>query len=814
MFSFYLKNYLVENCLVLNTIYIRIMRSLFCLLGICLIGCSKGDTAPALTTPPVLQYTLSVTAGAGGSVSTTGGTYDAGSQVSITATPNGDYVFSGWSNGSSENPIALTVNSNTTLSANFEKRRYPLTIFTQGQGTVTETLVTAGKTPTEYTTGSVVRLTAVAADNWEFSAWSGAISSTTNPVEITVDEAKTITATFDQPVIQGELYDENSSPNYIDVIGQGSFRLIVLENKDGILDVQITAINGENSYWEKYTLPSDPQYLVMRYPPYQTPVYVIQDVDPTIDGFIQIHFRTEPVFRVIENTNINVHYTVQNLDDDYFRELWNAAVTIAGQTNISQLYTRDDYFLRTSVYRQVDANTYSGGNSFCSEETGIVTYPNCNLSTLFHEYGHAFQYNILSSELNNNVVVPAHQRAQNDWNTRFGFTPTFTVNCDSNFDNCAPYQTWTDNEFFAVLTTAYFGIPDGGDPSVGDHRTRPQLSSASDIQTHYPEMYDLFLNIYGAPPAPSVAASFSHLFSAPVETDSTTQTAVVTSTGDDDEVNQDDSSTTTTSSSTTSTETSGTSSATTSYTTTLTPFTNPDSGYGNFTKKVVVFDIPLYGTDQVEDAKLSHAANVMAQYLDNDEDGTPDNPSVVEALKSNNGFMLVWKNESDLAIFDSLANADAGQDLGADETIPAWHTNGQTGQFDATLEEVLHLITHIGYHNAYPSVFGETIGSDIANAMDIARGGQFTSIPSTYPSGAWYTYDDETCDYACQVTEYVFWALTSILGAHDNRLSEIDQEWLLNTNAKVQQSDTAVYSLLTDPQYGFPTVLPDGQYQQ
>ena len=78
------------------------------------------------------------------------------------------------------------------------------------------------------------------------------------------------------------------------------------------------------------------------------------------------------------------------------------------------------------------------------------------------------------------------------------------------------------------------------------------------------------------------------------------------------------------------------------------------------------------------------------------------------------------ENESDLNIFDSLGNPDAGQDLGADETIPAWHTNGRVGQFDASLEEVLHLITHIGYHNAYPDVFGE-IGSSVGDAMDIAQ---------------------------------------------------------------------------------------------
>ena len=75
-----------------------------------------------------------------------------------------------------------------------------------------------------------------------------------------------------------------------------------------------------------------------------------------------------------------------------------------------------------------------------------------------------------------------------------------------------------------------------------------------------------------------------------------------------------------------------------SYTTNLTPFTNTDPGYGNFTKKVIVFDIPLYGTNEVDDVKLFHAANVFAQYFDNDEDGIPDNILVVEAIKENNGF--------------------------------------------------------------------------------------------------------------------------------------------------------------------------------
>lgn len=129
-----------------------------------LIGCGKQE----IDNPPTLTFTLNITAGNGGSVSNTGGTYDQGTQVTITATPDSEYIFSNWSNGATENPITLTINSNTTLLAEFVKRRYPLSIYTQGQGTVTETLVTAGKTPTEYASGSVIRLTANPASGWLF----------------------------------------------------------------------------------------------------------------------------------------------------------------------------------------------------------------------------------------------------------------------------------------------------------------------------------------------------------------------------------------------------------------------------------------------------------------------------------------------------------------------------------------------------------------------------------------------------------------------------------------------------------------------
>ena len=232
-----------------------------------------------------------------------------------------------------------------------------------------------------------------------------------------------------------------------------------------------------------------------------------------------------------------------------------------------------------------------------------------------------------------------------------------------------------------------------------------------------------------------------------------------------------------------------------------------DAGFTSTNRKVEVLGVPIYAYANVEDVKLLHAANIMAQYLDNDEDGVVDNPALLSALISSNAALYMWKQEGQQGSINA-------QDLGADESVPAWHNNGHTSRFDAALEEIWHVITHSGFANAYPDAFGEDAGTSLTNAMDIARGGRFQSVPNPYPGGAWYTYDDQTCDYGCMATEYIYWAMTSVLGAQENRAGEIHQEWKLNTKAKVQQMDTAIYQLLTDPQYVFPIVLPDGTYRR
>jgi len=159
------------------------------MLIVVLISCSKD---------PVI-YTLTAIANPaeGGSVSPSSQQYDSGDVATVTATPSAEYVFQSWSGSASGSSPSTTVtmDSDKAVVANFVKKKYALTVKTEGEGSVTEKVIKAG-VATDYNSGTVVELTAVPEGEWLFVEWKGDLTGSENPKEITIDKAKTVTAVF------------------------------------------------------------------------------------------------------------------------------------------------------------------------------------------------------------------------------------------------------------------------------------------------------------------------------------------------------------------------------------------------------------------------------------------------------------------------------------------------------------------------------------------------------------------------------------------------------------------------------------------
>jgi CSLREA domain-containing protein/uncharacterized repeat protein (TIGR02543 family) len=125
-----------------------------------------------------------------------GGTYAAGTEVELTATPDTGFTFASWSGALSgnENPISVTMDGNKTVTATFISSTAPRhTVIVSQIGNGTVTLNPPGG---EYAQGTVVQLTALPASDSIFVGWSGAVSGSLNPLEVTIDSDKSIVANF------------------------------------------------------------------------------------------------------------------------------------------------------------------------------------------------------------------------------------------------------------------------------------------------------------------------------------------------------------------------------------------------------------------------------------------------------------------------------------------------------------------------------------------------------------------------------------------------------------------------------------------
>lgn len=153
-----------------------------------IISCSTEST-------PV--YTLSTSVNGEGIITPSGGEYDEGEAVTLTADPAENWLFNNWSgDGSgSSSTVTITMDGDKLVTSTFKRIDYPLTITIEGEGDVEQRVVSSPKT-TEYPYEAVVELTSVPHSDWEFLEWGDALSGSENPVQMTITEPVNVLAVF------------------------------------------------------------------------------------------------------------------------------------------------------------------------------------------------------------------------------------------------------------------------------------------------------------------------------------------------------------------------------------------------------------------------------------------------------------------------------------------------------------------------------------------------------------------------------------------------------------------------------------------
>lgn len=241
-----------------------------------------------------------------------------------------------------------------------------------------------------------------------------------------------------------------------------------------------------------------------------------------------------------------------------------------------------------------------------------------------------------------------------------------------------------------------------------------------------------------------------------------------------------------------------------------------DPALNPFTKYVDVLGcFSIYAENSISDEKVLHAAAVAAELLDNNEDGIVDDYLIQVQLSNKNALIPIFSQDGNSAMntFENNYNGNGVSAVLFNNEIDPSET-GHWGS-DASVEEIMHTINHVGHTNVYPNAFSlQPNSSLLSDAMDLARGGQFINVPSNYPASAWYHYDDWTCDYECMAIEYLYWAQVSNMGILDDpqTAASIADEWEAYNATLLQNMDMLIYALITDPQYKIPQLAPNGNY--
>jgi hypothetical protein len=139
--------------------------------------------------PAPVEYSLTVSAGSGGSASG-GGTFTAGTTATVTATPDVTHEFSGWSGdaGGMANPLSILIDGNKSVQANFALKSFPLSTSAASGGSVSP----GGSFP--Y--GTTISVSANPDALHYFAGWSGDASGGAPTVTVLVDRAKFVQALF------------------------------------------------------------------------------------------------------------------------------------------------------------------------------------------------------------------------------------------------------------------------------------------------------------------------------------------------------------------------------------------------------------------------------------------------------------------------------------------------------------------------------------------------------------------------------------------------------------------------------------------
>jgi RHS repeat-associated protein len=258
--------------------------------------------------------------------------FDWGTAVTLTAAPASDSLFQGWSGActGTASVCTVTLDQAQNVTADFVPAFKPLSVATLGSGAGTISSSPSGidcgnSCRADFAPNTVVTLTATPATGSTFGGWSGACTGSAATCTVTLDQARSVNATFSAPAVTTYQYDPNGNLTRVtDPLGR-------------IRQIQYDALNQP----------------VRQLEPHPTIIGSTGgQIDTAYDSLGQIQSITDP-------RNLSTAYNVDSLGNLSQQSSPDTGITLTDHDAAGNLLTRTDARGKVAQYRYDSLNRVS-----------------------------------------------------------------------------------------------------------------------------------------------------------------------------------------------------------------------------------------------------------------------------------------------------------------------------------------------------------------------------------------------------------------------------------------------------------------------
>ncbi len=209
-----------------------------------------------------------------------------------------------------------------------------------------------------------------------------------------------------------------------------------------------------------------------------------------------------------------------------------------------------------------------------------------------------------------------------------------------------------------------------------------------------------------------------------------------------------------------------------------------------FTKELQVYGLKLAARDDISDDFMRLVAKTIAEVFPRDAGLDPDlQRRVLESHYRYNALIPVPLGD-DMSFTEE--NEEQWREIEKNNSVcdiimqdgPV----GPEGQVMEVVEHILHYVSDIGLHYAFPEVWGISADSELARAMSKAEDEGY------YQASQYEDIEDEEVRFRVQMQEFAYWFISTAWNLQAPYGPVWEEEWVIRDQAELREKLPAMYA--------------------